>query len=536
MDVGAVVKRLGALKSERQRMEQHWSDCYRYGCPERAHGFAGAEPDREQQRSELYDSTAASSVQLLVSSIMSGTTPPSSVWFKAVPAGHDDDETTDNTGERWLESATNFIWRNIHASNFDSEAYEATTDGVVAGWLVLYIDTDRTRGGYVFEAWPIGSCWIASTRTDQRPDVIYREYSMTALQCVTEYGDSCSSRVRDLAAKEPDAQVKLLRVIQPRTGAKGGDMAKNLPFESLHIELDSKTLLRESGYHEFPCAVARWRRVPGSVYATGQMSIALPDAKTANKLVEQTLQHGDLAIAGMWIAEDDGVLNPATVKIGPRRVITANSVNSMKALAPASNFQLAENLLDSLRQAIRRSLMSDQLQPADGPAMTATEVHVRVDLIRQQLGPVYGRWQSEYLIPIVERCFGLALRAGVLGQPPEELQGQDMQIKFLSPLARAQKLEDVSAIERYMAGLSNMLQISPEVLDNVDLDAAAQLYGKGLGVPTQVMRSADDRAAYRDQRAQAAQDAQQQQQAMQLQQQAGQAAIDTMAKNAQVTP
>jgi len=87
-----------------------------------------------------------------------------------------------------------------------------------------------------------------------------------------------------------------------------------------------------------------------------------------------------------------------------------------------------------------------------------------------------------------------------------------------------------------MAGLSNMLQISPEVLDNVDLDAAAQLYGKGLGVPTQVMRSADDRAAYRDQRAQAAQDAQQQQQAMQLQQQAGQAAIDTMAKNAQVTP
>jgi len=70
--------------------------------------------------------------------------------------------------------------------------------------------------------------------------------------------------------------------------------------------------------------------------------------------------------------------------------------------------------------------------------MTATEVHVRVDLIRQQLGPVYGRWQSEYLIPIVERCFGLALRAGVLGQPPEELQGQDMQIKFLSPLARAQ--------------------------------------------------------------------------------------------------
>lgn len=532
-DIAAVVRRLSALKTERQRHEQHWSDCYRYGCPERAQGFSGSDVDRKQARADLYDSTASGSVQLLVSSIMSGTTPPSSVWFKAVPAGHDDDETTDNGGERWLESATHFIWRNIHASNFDSEAFEATTDGVVAGWLVLYIDTDRERGGYVFETWPIGSCWIASTRADQRPDVIYREHELTAAQCVVEYGDSCSERVRSLAEKEPDAKVQLLRVIQPRAGAEHGQLAKNLPFESLHIELDSKTLLRESGYHEFPCAVARWRRIPHSVYATGQMSVALPDAKTANKLVEQTLQAGDLAIGGMWIAQDDGVLNPATVKIGPRRVITANSVESMKALAPASNFQLAENLLDSLRQAIRRNLMSDQLQPVDGPAMTATEVHVRVDLIRQQLGPVYGRWQSEYLIPIVERCFGLALRAGVLGQPPEELQGQDMQIKFLSPLARSQKLEDVSAIERYLTGIGSIVQIDQGVLDNVDFDAVAQLYGKGLGVPVSILRSSEGRAALREQKAQAAQAAQEQQQAMQLQQQAGTAMIDTAAKQAQ---
>jgi hypothetical protein len=34
----------------------------------------------------------------------------------------------------------------------------------------------------------------------------------------------------------------------------------------------------------------------------------------------------------MWIAEDDGVLNPRTMKVGPRKVIVANSVDSMKPL------------------------------------------------------------------------------------------------------------------------------------------------------------------------------------------------------------
>jgi hypothetical protein len=66
---------------------------------------------------------------------------------------------------------------------------------------------------------------------------------------------------------------------------------------------------------------------------------------------------------------------------------------------------------DKLQAQIRKILMADQLQAQDGPAMTATEVHVRVNLIRQLLGPIYARLQAEYLQPLIERCFGLAYRA-----------------------------------------------------------------------------------------------------------------------------
>lgn len=530
----ALIKRLGELKSERQPHESTWDECYRFGCPERVQSFGGGiggTEDRKKARADLVDSTATGSVQLLVSSIMSGATPPNSLWFAITPDGKDPDETTQDEGERWLDEVANFIWRNIHASNFDAEAFEATTDGVVAGWLALYIDTDRDNGGYVFDAWPLSSCWIASSRADGRIDTIYREHQLTAAQCIDKYGDAVSERVQKLYEKSPDAKVTILHVIEPRP-APHGVIDKKLPFASYHIETERKHLLKESGYHEFPCAVARWRRIPNSVYAEGQMSVALPDAKTANRLATQTLQHGDMAIGGMWIAEDDGVLNPATIRIGARRVIVANSVDSIKPLTSGMNFEVAEWLLKSVQAAIRRNLMSDQLQMQDGPQMTATEVNVRVDLIRQQLGPVYGRWQSEYLVPLLERCFGLALRAGQLGEPPESLMGRDLQIKFQSPLARSQRLEEVVSIERFSAGVAQMAEANPDILDNIDFDAATQLYGKGLGVPAAVLRTSDGLKAYREQKAQATQQAQQQQQQMALQQKAGEAAIDTTAKTA----
>jgi hypothetical protein len=127
-----------------------------------------------------------------------------------------------------------------------------------------------------------------------------------------------------------------------------------------------------------PVIVPRWAVIPGSVYALGPMYDALPDARQLNEYIRMDTMNAELAIAGMWIAEDDGVLNPRTVKVGPRKVIVANSVDSMKQLSAGGDWHLADERIQQLHGAIRRILMADQLQPQDGPAMTATEVHVRV--------------------------------------------------------------------------------------------------------------------------------------------------------------
>lgn len=532
--VQQLCSRHGQMRLSRSIYESHWGECYKYGAPERQQSFSfGSDPktQRETERAGLFDSTASESIVLLVSMIMSGVTPANAIWFQAAPDGVDDvSELTE--GERWLENACQFMWRNIHAANFDSESFETVTDVVVAGWGVLYTDIDHEHGGgYVFESWATGNCWIASSRPNGIVDIIYREHEMTAQAMVNFYGaDNCHSNVVSDAEKEPDKKYKVLHVIQPRKQNGAGQINKDMPYASYHIDVYNKLMLKESGYHEFPCSIPRLRRLPNSDYGNGQMSIALPDAKTCNELMKQTLRAADMQICGMWIAEDDGTLNPHTVKVGPRKVIVANSVESMKRLDDGVNFQIAEYLLNNLQNGIRKKLLADSLPPIGTQQMTATEINTRIEIIRQMLGPLYGRLQTEYLQTLLNRCFGLALRHSGLPQPPEELWGKNLSFKFISPLARAQRMDEVIATEQFVMSVSQMAAVDQTVMDNVDLDAAANVVGKGRGVPASVIRTSDEVQHLREERQKAAQE--QQQQAMQQQalQMAGQAAAKGVEK------
>lgn len=519
-DARKLVARLSQLKSARTQYESHWADCYKYGAPERQQNFSsssGTKSQRETERADLYDSTAADSLQVLVSMIMNGVTPANAIWFKAQPDGVDDLSVL-TEGERWLEDAAQFMWRNIHAANFDSESFETVTDIVAAGWGVLYTDIDREAGGgYVFESWHIGNCFIGSTRADGRIDTIYREHEMTVEAMINTYGENnCHHSVLEKAKTSPDEKMKLLHVIQPRKQVGAGQINKAMPFASYHVDINNNHTMKESGYHEFPCSVPRLRRLPNSVYGNGQMTIALPDAKTANELMKNTVRSADLQLGGMWIAEDDGVLNPHTVRIGPRKVIIANSVDSMKRLDDGTNFQIADYLLTNIQGGIRRKLMADQLPNIGTTQMTATEIHTRVELIRQMLGPMYGRLQTEYLQSILDRCFGLAMRSGALGPPPEELWGSNLSFKFVSPMARSQRMEEVTATEQYVMSLSQFAAVDQTILDNVDFDAVAVFVGNGRGVPQNIMRTADEVQELRQkrQKIQEEQAQQQQQQAM----------------------
>ena len=526
-----VCRRLEQMKADRSRHEPVWRSCYEHTHPMRSHGFENSITDAQEadkKQADLIDTTGTEAAELLASNIVSGMTPASSVWFEMDTGAASSESGAEDLAKRWLSNAARLLWTNIHASNFDAESLDAIQDAVDAGWFVLYVE-EAQGGGFKFECWPLSECFIASSVPGGRVDIVYRQFELSAMQAVEKYGaDNLSEKTAKLAQDKPHDKVLFVHAIEPRkVSVVGARMAKNLPVSSRIIEVGQKRLVKESGYHEMPAIVPRWTRIPGGPYGLGQAFKALPAMRQINAICRMELAALDLSIAGMWIAEDDGVLNPRTVKVGPRRIIVANSVDSMKPLVSGSDFNVTFSKIEQIQAQIRKIMMADQLQPQDGPAMTATEIHVRVGLIRQLLGPIYGRLQAEYLQPLIERCFGLMYRAGVLGQAPESLQGRGFTVRYIGPLARAQKLEDVTAIERLYTTAGAMVQASGDMslLDNVDHDAALREIAEDLGTPANILRAVEDRDAMRENRAQAQQDAQQQQQVAAMAQSAGDAAF-----------
>src|SRR3546814_19541249 len=132
--------------------------------------------------------------------------------------------------------------------------------------------------------------------------------------------------------------------------------------------MESKTILRESGYHEFPVVVPRWVRVPGSSYGVGQVYAALPDIRQLNELKGFELMGADVAIAGMWLGIDDAILNPATVKLGPRKIVIAAEKDRLTTLQTGQGFPLPETRVATLQAATRnigRALGGDRVGQSD---------------------------------------------------------------------------------------------------------------------------------------------------------------------------
>lgn len=518
-DVAALIRRHERMRSQRETdVDTTWRECFDFTFPLRANGLSRAISTitgQQHKQAEMLDSTAADAANILAANIMGGLTPSNSVWF-ALDVGN---ETNDE--RRWLDDSAKLLWENIHMANFDAEGYECALDIVAAGMSSLYVDEDRDNGGFAFQQWPLPQCSFASTRTDGSIDIVHRLYKITAEQAEAEFGsknlpEPITKALQDGKFSE---EFEFLHVIEPRrTSVVNPRLSKNLPIASYHIAMCTKSMVRESGYHEMPVIVPRWLRVSGSIYAVGPMYAALPDVRQLNQLKALEIANADIAVGGMWIGVDDGILNPRNLRLGARKVVIAANTDNLKALETGADFALSDVMVQKLQDSIRRTLMADILPAADGPTKTAYEYSVRVDQARKVRAPVYGRLQAEYLGPLVTRCFGIAWRAGVFSPPPQSLAGRNFSVRYVSPLARAQKLDEVNAIHGTMQFAASMVEADPTVMDEIDIPQALKLTAQGYGAPGTILRSPEDVRKLRERRAQAQQQAQQQQMAAQAQQ------------------
>jgi hypothetical protein len=179
---------------------------------------------------------------------------------------------------------------------------------------------------------------------------------------------------------------------------------------------------------------------------------------------------------------------------------------------------------DQRRRAIESAFYVDQLIMSQGPQMTATEVVQRTEEKMRLLGPVLGRLQAELLQPMIGRVYNLMVRQKAFSPAPDFMTNSDIEIEYVSPLAKAQRSGDIQSALRMIELFMPLSQIDQSAMDYIDIDGMSRYLLKVLGVPASTIRGNDQVAEIRQDRAEAQEAAQADQQAIQFMEAAGQAA------------
>jgi hypothetical protein len=170
------------------------------------------------------------------------------------------------------------------------------------------------------------------------------------------------------------------------------------------------------------------------------------------------------------------------------------------------NLQYLLNDIVDCRERVRGSFYADlflMLANTPNTRMTATEVAERHEEKLLMLGPVLERLHNELLSPLVDITFTRMVAAGALPPAPQELQGMDLNVEFVSMLAQAQRAIGTNAVDRFVGNLGAIARMKPDILDKFDQDQWADVYADMLGVDPSLIIADKEVAVLRDARNQA---------------------------------
>jgi hypothetical protein len=520
-----IKKRVDALASDRGTWEVNWQEILDYVMPRKA-DVVTLRTKGEKRTEVLFDSTAITANNLLAASLQGTLTSPSLPWFSIKLRDEEINENRDV--QLWLEDTARRMYDTFNETNFNTEVHEMYLDLCSIGTGALFVE-EGNKGydidGIHFNCLHIAEYYIQEN-INGKVDTLYRKYKLTARQAVQEFGEkNVGEKILTATKEKPDQKFNFIHAVEPTEDYKRatGKSSTKLPYHSCHVCEEDKMVVRTGGYNEFPYLVPRWSKATGEIFGRSPSYNALPDIKTLNKAVEIGLKAWAKAIDPPLLVQDDGVIG--RVRTTPAGITVVRNDGAVKPLQIGSNWQITDLKENQLRTAIRQAFYSDQLQLQEGPQMTATEVQVRYELMQRLLGPTLGRFQSEFLNPLIERVFGIMYRAGALLPEPSVVRGSKIDVEYVGPLARSQRMEEAVAIERLYQLAMNIAQVDPAIMDNIDHDEAVRLRGKLLGVPKTVLRGKDQVNEMRNARAE------QQQMAQMAQQQQAQAqAMKTQAE------
>lgn len=490
----------GKLRLRRDLMRGIYQDAFDYCRPNVNEWDATTEGDERQI--DIYDDTAIEAVPKFAARFKEALIPDGMNWFNFELPEYIKQQIRDSEGdiaaldiidkiELDLQRQSDIFFDYIHRSNLNVVADEAFNDlaiGTMGFWIN---ETDDQVMPFRFAAIPLHQMLIGEGEDGTVADV-GKEYEEQAQNIVGKWNERGSIHP-DLARKakdKPDGKVKMLEITIK-------DRVQGI-WHYYVIDTDHKHEIFHWEFTTNPAIVLRYRRNTSEVFGRGPCIFKLPTIRVLNTREELLLRSEHRTAGGIFLASDDGVIDPYTTSIIPDTIIPVADVEkSLRELPYQGRIEIVEQRRINQQDEVKRAFFAKEFaNPAD-PVRSATEMSIAYQEMLQDMGGSFGRIKREFLDQFVTRVTDILVRRGSMKEITANREV--VNYRYTSALARAQDTKDLEALQSTIA-LSNQL-VGPEVTNQeYNAGRVSRSIGDRLGVDKDMQNTPEEKEQMQKQR------------------------------------
>jgi len=492
-----LIKQCDQINSDNANWKNYQEEVNSYVVPRKAWVNTPKTKGEKLKFNFLFDSTAIRSLKIMAAGFHSNLTNPSTKWFNL--RTRDLALMKNSAVQVWFKEVEDILFATLSSSNFDTTMQEFYISVGSCGTSAIYIQRDPQEK-VRFSEIPVGQLAF-SEDANGRVNRMYRSFPLTAQQAFDRWGNKAGKAVMDRLEDKPNEMLDFLHYVGPRYQRNPNKIDNlNMEYESIWIEKSEKHIIDESGYKEFPYSVGRFYKDSSDPMGYAPSMDVLADIKLVNIQVKTMLRAAMKQADPALIVPDKGYIlplnsNPNAVNYR-REGTSSDGITQMPA---GGNIPITMEVIQMVQKGIEQAFFVPLFQSLSNVTkqMTIPEVQRRIAENMVLLGPTVGRFTQDVLDTLLMRVFSILFEDGELPPPPEAIQDQDLDIVYISPLAKAQRETEVYSIQSFLGDVAAIAQYKPSALDLIKEDTIVRELSKIRGINPELLNSDDDVAQVR---------------------------------------
>lgn len=286
-----------------------------------------------------------------------------------------------------------------------------------------------------FQPWSIQE-FALGEGSNGRATEFHRRKEYNTGQLIEKYGiGNVSAKVRKLFEEgRLTDKHQVLHVIaeRPENERKEKSIAaKDMPYKSVHIEVEGKKILLNSGYQELPVACARLSKRIKEKYGRGRGMNALPTIMMLNQVMEDFMLAMEKNLDPPMYQIHDAVAGNGYIdtSAGANNILRIDKASPGVApsgkLYDIQEIRNAPEVIEKLENNISNHFMIDRLINMNNDVeMTKGEAFLRNAIRQSTLRSIVSRMLLEKFDVIINTSFNICLRRNKFGYLPDDPEAQ----------------------------------------------------------------------------------------------------------------